>query len=69
MEVENIPKDNIMGIPAYRFKKANSLNIVYGGFFALFKAEVLTPGDHLLKFTANSVNYEIDTSFFISALY
>jgi hypothetical protein len=69
MEVENIPKDNVMGIPPYRFKKANSLNIVYGGFFALFKAEVLTPGDHLLKFKANSVNYEIEASFFISALY
>jgi hypothetical protein len=69
LEVENIPKDNVMGIPSYRFKKANSLNIVYGGFFALLKEEILTPGDHLLKFTANSVNYEIDASFFISALY
>ena len=69
LEVENIPKDNVMGIPSDRFKKANSLNIVYGGFFALMKEEILTPGDHLLKFTANSVNYEIEGSFFISALY
>ena len=69
LRVENIPRDNVMGIPSNRFKTNNSLEIVYGGFFALLKETVLTPGDHLLKFKANSVNYEMDASLFISALY
>jgi hypothetical protein len=69
LEVANIPKDNIMGIPVERLGENNSVHIEYGGFFALMKVEKLTPGDHLLYFRAKSINYEIEAKLFISALY
>ena len=67
--IQNIPKDNVFGIPEDRLKETNSAIEVYqGGFWLLLKEEVFTPGDHLLYFRAESVNYEIEAKILISTL-
>lgn len=65
--IENIPDDNVMGIPTERLGPNHSINVLYGGLFALFKASNFSAGEHLLTFEANSINYEMAGKINISA--
>jgi len=68
LTIEGIPVDNVFGIPSDRLTRAGSkLNIVHGGFWAFIRAESLGPGDHLLEWTIESVNYRMDAVIRINA--
>jgi hypothetical protein len=69
LKITNIPRENLMDIPEDVLSgNHSSINIYHGGFWLLIKAEVFTPGDHLLCFQALSKNYEMDAQILISAL-
>lgn len=69
LEIADIPKDNIIDIPEDRLQKADfKVRICHGGFWLLIRANQFTPGDHLLRFKARSVNYEMDAKILINAL-
>ncbi len=62
-------QDNVVDVPQERLNgPLSSINMCHGGFWLLFKEEILTPGEHLLKFTAKSNNYEIDAKILIIVL-
>lgn len=61
LRIHGIPTDNVMAIPADRIIESDhSVSILHGGFWMLIRPEVLTPGDHLLEFKVESVNYKMD---------
>jgi hypothetical protein len=68
--ISGIPKNNIFDIePENLFNKQSGLTIdlYHGGLWLLIKE--LSPGDHLLYFKVESVNYEMETKFVINAYY
>jgi hypothetical protein len=83
LEIGDIPRDNIIGIPEDRLKKnSNKIGMYHGGLWLLLNPEkfkyendkegmrvpALTKGDHLLYFKATSVNYEVEAKIQISVL-
>lgn len=59
LRVDNIPDDNVAGLPKDRLDECGkAFNIVYGGFWMLIRKEILTSGDHLLEWTVESPNYK-----------
>jgi hypothetical protein len=67
--ITNVPADNIFGIPEDRLRESNwTTETCHGGFWLLIKERFLTPGDHLLSFKAESVNYAINSKFHIRVL-
>jgi hypothetical protein len=69
LKIYNVPKDNVHAIPENRLIDSNfSIDVYHGGFWLLIKEEKITPGDHLLYFKAQSINYEIEANILISAL-
>jgi hypothetical protein len=69
LTINNIPIDNVYGIPEDRLKEVNSsISVYHGGLYLLIKEDKFTPGDHLLTFRAHSVNYEIDAKILITTL-
>jgi hypothetical protein len=69
LSVTNIPKDNVIGIPEDRLiKSGNTIETCHGGYWLLIRKEVLTPGDHLLDFSAISKNYELNVKILINVL-
>jgi hypothetical protein len=62
-------QDNVFDIPQEKLVGPSAkINLCHGGFWLLFKEKTLTPGEHLLKFTAKSKNYEIDAKILIIVL-
>jgi len=83
IEIGDIPKDNIIGIPEERLQKNNNkIDMYHGGLWLLLNPErfnygndkggtripALTKGDHLLYFKASSINYEVEAKIQISVL-
>jgi hypothetical protein len=69
LEITDIPKDNVVGIPEDRlFRANNSVQTYHGGYWLLIREEILTPGDHLLEFSTYSRNYEMDSKLIINVL-
>jgi hypothetical protein len=69
LRVTNVPTDNVIGIPEDRLLKADhSIETCHGGYWLLIRKEKLTPGDHLLEFSALSKNYEMDAKMIINVL-
>ncbi|HEY7079860.1 MAG TPA: hypothetical protein VH500_09170 [Nitrososphaeraceae archaeon] len=63
-------RDNIFGIPEERLLKSEGFtHTFHGGYWLLIKESVLTPGEHLLQFNAESKNYEIQAKLHIRILY
>ena len=68
IEIANIPKDNVLGIPERRLQETNStIKLCHGGFWLLIKEDRFSSGDHLLSFSASSKNYEMRAKLLISA--
>lgn len=64
-----IPKENIIGIPEDRLQETDfTVEIYHGGFWLLIREDEFSPGDHLLYFKAESVNYEMEAKILINAL-
>lgn len=62
-------QDNVVEVPDERLNRPlSTVKMCHGGFWLLIKEETLTPGEHLLKFTAKSRNYEIDAKILIIVL-
>jgi hypothetical protein len=69
IEISNIPKDNAVGIPENTLiRNSSKINAYHGGFWLLFREDTLTLGDHMLTFSAESANYEIDAKILITSL-
>jgi hypothetical protein len=69
VEIANIPKDNAIGIPEDRLlTNGSKIQAYHGGFWLLFREDKLTRGDHLLSFTVESDNYEIDAKILVTSL-
>lgn len=69
LSIPNVPRENLFGIPGQRlFDNDYKIEIYHAGLWLLLKPEVLTPGDHLVKFKASAINYEIEGRIQISAL-
>jgi hypothetical protein len=69
LKVENIPVDNVFGIPKDRLDRSGStLSILHGGFWLLIRPEALASGDHLLEWKVESVNYKMDAHIRIGSL-
>jgi hypothetical protein len=71
VKITNIPKNNIFEIPEDRLLQQETgltMDLYHGGFWLLIKEDKFTPGDHLLYFKANSVNYEMEAKILISVL-
>jgi hypothetical protein len=70
LEIEYVPRDNVMGIPEERLGEENTINISHGGFYLMLNpaSHAMSRGDHLLQFKANSVNYEVDARIHINIL-
>jgi hypothetical protein len=69
LTISNIPRDNMFGIPAQRLlNNDNKIEIFHGGLWLLIKSKSLSPGDHLVRFKAKSINYDIEGKIQISAL-
>jgi hypothetical protein len=67
LEINNVPKDNILGIPSDRLIRDNyTIRMQHGGAYLLLKP--LSSGDHLVTFKSTSINYEMDGKIWISAL-
>jgi hypothetical protein len=63
-------QDNVIDLPQARLKPPQStIPLYHAGFWLLIRETYLTSGDHLLKFTAKSRNYEMDAKILISVLY
>lgn len=69
-EVQNIPSDNVRGVPSDRLSHKNSMNVCHGGYYIMLnsESETLTRGEHLLHFKAQSVNYEIEAKVHIGVV-
>lgn len=69
LRIDNIPDDNVAGIPKDRLNESGrALNIFHGGFWMLITPETLGAGDHLLEWRVDSANYKIDVQMPINAL-
>ena len=69
LRVCGIPNDNVVGIPKDRLNESGScINIIHGGHWMLVKQDALTPGDHLLEWEVESINYKMHTRMYISNL-
>jgi hypothetical protein len=69
LPVTNVPTDNVIGIPEDRMlESGNSIQTCHGGYWLLIREKVLTPGDHLLDFSAISKNYELNVKILINVL-
>jgi hypothetical protein len=69
LPVAHVPSDNVIGIPADRLiKSGNTIETCHGGYWLLIRKEKLTPGDHLLDFSAISKNYELKVKILINVL-
>jgi hypothetical protein len=69
LKIQNVPVDNVLGIPRDRLEKSGStFPILHGGFWILIRPEVLTSGDHLLEWRVESINYKMDACIRIGAL-
>jgi hypothetical protein len=68
LTINNVPAKNITEIDDKRLSE-NSINIYHGGFWLLIKQEDLSPGDHLLYFSADSKTYETEAKILINAIY
>lgn len=69
LTIEGIPSDNVFGIPGDRLARSGSkLNIVHGGFWAFIRQESIGPGDHLLEWKVESVNYRMNVVIRINSL-
>ena len=69
VEIANIPKDNAIGIPEDTLlKNGSKISAYHGGFWLLIRESKLTRGDHLLSFSAESDNYEIDAKILVTSL-
>ena len=68
-EITHIPKDNVHGIPEEKLQPPDhSIVTCHGGFWLLIRKEKLDSGDHLIKFSARSKNYEISAKLFINVV-
>jgi hypothetical protein len=61
---DNFPANNITEIDA-----KNSISLYHGGFWLLIRDEDLSPGDHLLSFSAESKTFELEAKILINAMY
>jgi hypothetical protein len=69
LRVENIPVDNVFGIPKERLDRSGStVSILHGGFWLLIRPEALASGDHLLEWIVESVNYKMNAHIRIGSL-
>jgi hypothetical protein len=69
LKIEGIPFDNIAGIPKERLIESGSkIELLHGGFYMLINPEVLTPGDHVVEWEVQSVNYQIHAQIWINML-
>lgn len=69
LHVPNVPTDNVIGIPEDRLiQSGNTIETCHGGYWLLIKKDKLTPGDHLLDFSAISKNYELNVKILINVL-
>jgi len=72
LNIPNIPRDNVFDIEPERLSDGEtglSIDLYHGGLWLLIREDELTPGDHLLYFKVESVNYEMETKFIINAHY
>jgi hypothetical protein len=69
LEVSNVPKNNLYAVPEDRLEAGSTTKIYHGGYWILIKDDMLTPGDHLLWFKAESKNFEVEAKIFINALF
>lgn len=68
LTIPNIPRDNVFAIPHQKiFENDNKIECYHGGLWLLLKSENFSAGDHLVKFTAKSPNYEIEGKIQINA--
>ncbi len=69
LTIPNVPRENMFGIPSQRLIDNDyKIEVYHGGMWLLLKPEVLSPGDHLIKFKAHAINYETEGKIEISAL-
>jgi hypothetical protein len=69
LKIENIPEDNVFGIPKDRLDRSGStVSILHGGFWILIRPDALASGDHLLEWKVESVNYKMDAHIRIGVL-
>lgn len=70
LRVNNIPKNNVLGMPEHRLTNGNTIQVRYGGFYLAIKEEMLTrkTRDHVLEWEVKSKNYEIEAKVFIMSL-
>jgi hypothetical protein len=62
-------KDNVIYLPDERLDRpVSTIHMCHGGFWILLREQYLDAGDHLLKFTSKSRNYEMDAKILINAL-
>jgi hypothetical protein len=63
-------KGNVVELPDQRIdnKPVSTIHMCHGGFWLLIREKYLTAGDHLLKFTSKSRNYEMNANILINAL-
>lgn len=67
LEIENVPNDNILDIPADRLIRDNyTIKLHHAGLYLLLKP--LSSGDHLVAFKSTAINYEMEGKIWISAL-
>lgn len=69
LKIFNVAKENVFDIPENRLSDTNfAIDIYHAGFWLLLKKDIFTSGDHVLYFSAQSPNYEIEEKILISAL-
>jgi hypothetical protein len=49
--------------------RIDTIDLYHGGFWLLIRKEVLSPGDHLLSFSADSKTFEVDAKILINTEY
>jgi hypothetical protein len=57
MPIDEVPSDNVMGIPPEAMKPNQTVEIVHDGFFALVNVNKLGPGDHLITIIGTGGTY------------
>jgi hypothetical protein len=63
-------KGNVIELPDERIdnRPVSTIHMCHGGFWILMREKYLDAGDHLLKFTSKSRNYEMNANILINAL-
>jgi hypothetical protein len=63
-------KGNVIELPDDRIdnRPVSTIHMCHGGFWLLMREKFLDAGDHLLKFTSKSRNYEMNANILINAL-